>query len=118
MGQGKQFLVRRNFKFPICAPGFGFPDDVVIEKKNKGDSFVESTGVDVKLRNIKFIQHDAIEGILCEYTPSSGISCTFEMFQRTDCEQTVDCWSCVEFNFLYCVVNLTCVCVKETHAIL
>lgn len=49
----------------ITIEGFGFPDDVVIEKKNKGDSFVESTGVDVRLRNIKFIQHDAIEGILC-----------------------------------------------------
>lgn len=49
-------------------PGFGLPDEVVIEKKNKGDSFVESTGSDVKLSNIKFIQHDAIEGILCEYT--------------------------------------------------
>ncbi|XP_071329046.1 SHC SH2 domain-binding protein 1 isoform X2 [Trachinotus anak] len=49
----------------ISVEGFGFPDDVVIEKKNKGDSFVESTGADVKLSNIKFIQHDAIEGILC-----------------------------------------------------
>lgn len=51
----------------VYTPGFGFPDDVVIEKKNKGDSFVESTGADVQLSNIKFIQHDAIEGILCEY---------------------------------------------------
>lgn len=50
----------------VC-PGFGFPDEVVIEKKNKGDSFVESTGADVRLSNIKFIQHDTIEGILCEY---------------------------------------------------
>ncbi|XP_022599170.1 SHC SH2 domain-binding protein 1 isoform X2 [Seriola dumerili] len=49
----------------ITVEGFGFPDDVVIEKKNKGDSFVESTGADVRLSNIKFIQHDAIEGILC-----------------------------------------------------
>ncbi|XP_018548292.1 SHC SH2 domain-binding protein 1 isoform X3 [Lates calcarifer] len=48
----------------ITMEGFGFPDDVVIEKKNKGDSFVESTGADVRLSNIKFIQHDAIEGIL------------------------------------------------------
>lgn len=52
----------------VYTPGFGFPDDVVIEKKNKGDSFVESSGADVKLSNIKFIQHDAIEGILCEYS--------------------------------------------------
>ncbi|XP_035507708.1 SHC SH2 domain-binding protein 1 [Morone saxatilis] len=49
----------------ITIEGFGLPDEVVIEKKNKGDSFVESTGVDVRLSNIKFIQHDAIEGILC-----------------------------------------------------
>ncbi|KAM9832269.1 SHC SH2 domain-binding protein 1 [Neosynchiropus ocellatus] len=48
----------------ITVEGFGLPDDVVIEKKNKGDSFVESTGADVRLSNIKFIQHDAIEGIL------------------------------------------------------
>ncbi|XP_014031033.1 SHC SH2 domain-binding protein 1 [Salmo salar] len=49
----------------ISVEGFGLPDEVVIEKKNKGDSFVESTGADVKVSNIKFIQHDAIEGILC-----------------------------------------------------
>ncbi|XP_034040285.1 SHC SH2 domain-binding protein 1 isoform X2 [Thalassophryne amazonica] len=55
----------------ICLPdsvtieGFGLPDDVVIEKKGKGDSFIESTGADVKLSNIKFKQHDAIEGIVC-----------------------------------------------------
>ncbi|XP_020497113.1 SHC SH2 domain-binding protein 1 [Labrus bergylta] len=49
----------------ISVEGFGLPDEVVIEKKNKGDSFVESTGAEVKLSNIKFIQHDAIEGILC-----------------------------------------------------
>ncbi|XP_070820170.1 SHC SH2 domain-binding protein 1 [Chaetodon trifascialis] len=49
----------------ITMEGFGLPDEVVIEKKNKGDSFVESTGADVRLFNIKFIQHDAIEGILC-----------------------------------------------------
>ncbi|XP_049418197.1 SHC SH2 domain-binding protein 1 [Epinephelus fuscoguttatus] len=49
----------------ITIEGFGLPDEVVIEKKNKGDSFVESTGADVRMSNIKFIQHDAIEGILC-----------------------------------------------------
>ncbi|XP_070765108.1 SHC SH2 domain-binding protein 1 [Enoplosus armatus] len=48
----------------ITIEGFGLPDEVVIEKKNKGDSFVESTGAEVRLSNIKFIQHDAIEGIL------------------------------------------------------
>ncbi|XP_071782252.2 SHC SH2 domain-binding protein 1 [Centroberyx gerrardi] len=49
----------------ITVEGFGLPDEVVIEKKNKGDSFVESTGAVVKISNVKFIQHDAIEGILC-----------------------------------------------------
>jgi hypothetical protein len=39
---------------------------VVIEKKNKGDTFVETTGAAIKISNVKFIQHDAIEGILCE----------------------------------------------------
>lgn len=70
--QFQQCVVCGNVKFPVWSSGFGFPDDVVIEKKNKGDSFVESTGVDVKLRNIKFIQHDAIEGILCEYNVLIG----------------------------------------------
>ncbi|XP_061671543.1 SHC SH2 domain-binding protein 1 [Syngnathoides biaculeatus] len=49
----------------ITVEGFGLPDDVVIEKKNKGDSLIESTGADVKMSNIKFIQHEDIEGILC-----------------------------------------------------
>ncbi|XP_060767608.1 SHC SH2 domain-binding protein 1 isoform X2 [Neoarius graeffei] len=49
----------------IHLEGYGLPDEVVIEKRNKGDTFVESVGVDVKISNLKFIQHDAIEGILC-----------------------------------------------------
>ncbi|XP_048372238.1 SHC SH2 domain-binding protein 1 [Sphaerodactylus townsendi] len=44
--------------------GYGFPDDVVIEKRGKGDAFVECAGADVKISNLKLIQHDAIEGIL------------------------------------------------------
>ncbi|GAA6096542.1 AP-5 complex subunit mu-1 [Tachysurus ichikawai] len=44
---------------------YGLPDEIIIEKRNKGDTFVESIGVDVKISNLKFIQHDAIEGILC-----------------------------------------------------
>lgn len=56
----------------VCFPGFGLPDEVVIEKKDKGDSFIESTGADVKLSNIKFIQHDAIEGILCGYMSNNN----------------------------------------------
>lgn len=49
----------------IEVEGYGLPDEVVIEKRSKGDSFVESTGANVKLSNLKFIQRDAIEGILC-----------------------------------------------------
>ncbi|XP_062247380.1 SHC SH2 domain-binding protein 1 isoform X1 [Platichthys flesus] len=61
------YYVNKSMFIPdsITVEGFGFPDDVVIEKKNKGDSFVETSGADVRLSNIKFIQHDAIEGILC-----------------------------------------------------
>ncbi|XP_077567821.1 SHC SH2 domain-binding protein 1 [Stigmatopora nigra] len=49
----------------ITIEGFGSPDEVVFEKKYHGDSFVVSTGADVRMFNIKLIQHDAIEGILC-----------------------------------------------------
>ncbi|KAG8510011.1 SHC SH2 domain-binding protein 1 [Galemys pyrenaicus] len=44
--------------------GYGLPDDIVIEKRGKGDTFVDCTGADIKISNIKFVQHDAVEGIL------------------------------------------------------
>ncbi|XP_053772203.1 SHC SH2 domain-binding protein 1 [Desmodus rotundus] len=44
--------------------GYGLPDDIVIEQRGKGDTFVDCTGADVKISNIKFVQHDAVEGIL------------------------------------------------------
>ncbi|XP_053304457.1 SHC SH2 domain-binding protein 1 [Spea bombifrons] len=44
--------------------GYGLPDDVVIEKKGKGDSFVDCTGAHVKISNVKFIQHEGVEGII------------------------------------------------------
>lgn len=44
--------------------GYGPPDDIVIEKEGKGDTFVDCTGVDVRISSIKFIQHDSVEGIL------------------------------------------------------
>uniref|UniRef100_A0A4X1TTV7 SHC SH2 domain-binding protein 1 n=1 Tax=Sus scrofa TaxID=9823 RepID=A0A4X1TTV7_PIG len=44
--------------------GYGLPDDIVIEKRGKGDTFVDCTGADVKISSIKFVQHDAVEGIL------------------------------------------------------
>ncbi|XP_072321779.1 SHC SH2 domain-binding protein 1 [Eucyclogobius newberryi] len=61
------FNVTSSINLPdsVTIEGFGLPDEVVIEKKGKGDSFVDSTGTNVKISNIKFIQHDAIEGILC-----------------------------------------------------
>ncbi|KAK7813516.1 hypothetical protein U0070_012521 [Myodes glareolus] len=44
--------------------GYGLPDDIVIEKRGKGDTFVDCTGMNVKISSIKFIQHDSVEGIL------------------------------------------------------
>ncbi|KAM6223725.1 SHC SH2 domain-binding protein 1 [Rhynchocyon petersi] len=44
--------------------GYGLPDDIVIEKRGKGDTFVDCTGADIKISGIKFVQHGAIEGIL------------------------------------------------------
>ncbi|XP_068549643.1 SHC SH2 domain-binding protein 1 isoform X1 [Anas acuta] len=44
--------------------GYGLPDDIVIEKQGKGDNFVDCTGANVKISNLKLIQHDAVEGIL------------------------------------------------------
>uniref|UniRef100_A0A8B9LIR6 SHC SH2-domain binding protein 1 n=1 Tax=Astyanax mexicanus TaxID=7994 RepID=A0A8B9LIR6_ASTMX len=49
---------------PLSA-GYGLPDEIVIEKKNKGNTFVESSAASAKISNLKFIQHDAIEGIMC-----------------------------------------------------
>ncbi|XP_068113681.1 SHC SH2 domain-binding protein 1 isoform X2 [Hyperolius riggenbachi] len=48
----------------IQIEGYGMPDDIIIEKKGKGDKFVECSGPDVKLSNIKLIQHNAVEGIV------------------------------------------------------
>lgn len=44
--------------------GYGLPDDIVIEKQGKGDNFVDCTGANIKISNLKLIQHDAVEGIL------------------------------------------------------
>uniref|UniRef100_A0A3B3RNH5 SHC binding and spindle associated 1 n=1 Tax=Paramormyrops kingsleyae TaxID=1676925 RepID=A0A3B3RNH5_9TELE len=49
----------------IQVEGFGLSDEVVIEKRGKGDAFIEATAANAKISNLKFIQHDAIEGILC-----------------------------------------------------
>ncbi|KAB0406674.1 hypothetical protein E2I00_018681, partial [Balaenoptera physalus] len=48
----------------IDLKGYGLPDDIVIEKGGKGDTFVGCTGVDIKISSIKFVSHDAVEGIL------------------------------------------------------
>nr|XP_033796154.1 SHC SH2 domain-binding protein 1 [Geotrypetes seraphini] len=47
--------------------GYGFPDDIVIEKQGKGDNFVDCTAANVKISNMKFVQHDAVEGIISIY---------------------------------------------------
>ncbi|KAM8946003.1 SHC SH2 domain-binding protein 1 [Pelodytes ibericus] len=44
--------------------GYGLPDDIIIEKMGKGDSFVDCTGAHVRISNVKFVQHEAVEGIL------------------------------------------------------
>ncbi|XP_078527617.1 SHC SH2 domain-binding protein 1 isoform X1 [Lissotriton helveticus] len=44
--------------------GYGLPDDIVIEKLGKGDNFVDCTGANIKISNMKFVQHDAVEGIV------------------------------------------------------
>ncbi|XP_048886256.1 SHC SH2 domain-binding protein 1 [Brienomyrus brachyistius] len=61
------YLVSRSINIPdsIEVEGFGLSDEVVIEKRGKGDAFIESTAANAKISNLKFIQHDAIEGILC-----------------------------------------------------
>ncbi|NXU55199.1 SHCBP protein, partial [Turnix velox] len=47
--------------------GYGLPDDVVIEKRGKGDNFVDCIGANVKISSLKLVQHDAVEGILSKY---------------------------------------------------
>lgn len=60
--------------------GYGLPDDIVIEKRGKGDTFMDGTGEDIKISNIKFVQHDAVEGILSKYL---NIWCIFFLgFER------------------------------------
>ncbi|XP_055582799.1 SHC SH2 domain-binding protein 1 isoform X2 [Falco cherrug] len=44
--------------------GYGLPDDIVIEKRGKGDNFVDCTGANIKISSLKLVQHDAVEGIL------------------------------------------------------
>ncbi|XP_056381673.1 SHC SH2 domain-binding protein 1 isoform X2 [Hyla sarda] len=48
----------------VHVEGYGMPDDIIIEKKGKGDKFVECAGPHVKLSNMKLIQHNAVEGIV------------------------------------------------------
>ncbi|XP_058010947.1 SHC SH2 domain-binding protein 1 isoform X2 [Ahaetulla prasina] len=48
----------------VALEGYGLPDDIVIEKQGKTHAFVECTGKDVKISNLKFIQHDTEKGIL------------------------------------------------------
>lgn len=49
---------------PLSPSGYGLPDDIVIEKRGKGDTFVDCSGADVRISCMKFVQHDAVEGIL------------------------------------------------------
>lgn len=49
---------------PLSPSGYGLPDDIVIEKRGRGDTFVDCSGADVRISCMKFVQHDAVEGIL------------------------------------------------------
>ncbi|XP_009080399.1 PREDICTED: SHC SH2 domain-binding protein 1, partial [Acanthisitta chloris] len=44
--------------------GYGLPDDIVIEKRGKGDNFFDCTGANIRISSLKLVQHDAVEGIL------------------------------------------------------
>uniref|UniRef100_A0A672V6V7 SHC SH2 domain-binding protein 1 n=1 Tax=Strigops habroptila TaxID=2489341 RepID=A0A672V6V7_STRHB len=44
--------------------GYGLPDDIVIEKRGKGDNFVDCAGKNIRISSLKLVQHDAVEGIL------------------------------------------------------
>ncbi|XP_057257100.1 SHC SH2 domain-binding protein 1 [Pezoporus wallicus] len=44
--------------------GYGLPDDIVIEKRGKGDNFVDCTGNNIRISSLKLVQHDAVEAIL------------------------------------------------------
>ncbi|XP_070808997.1 SHC SH2 domain-binding protein 1 isoform X1 [Pituophis catenifer annectens] len=48
----------------VALEGYGLPDDIVIEKQGKPHAFVECTGKDVKISNLKLIQRDTEKGIL------------------------------------------------------
>ncbi|XP_059849464.1 SHC SH2 domain-binding protein 1 isoform X1 [Hypanus sabinus] len=49
----------------IQVEGYGLPDDIVLVKEGKGDTFIDCTATCVKISNLKLIQYDATEGILC-----------------------------------------------------
>ncbi|PKU36553.1 shc sh2 domain-binding protein 1 [Limosa lapponica baueri] len=54
-------LGSENFGLDKC---YGMPDDIVIEKRGKGDNFVDCTGANIRISSLKLVQHDAVEGIL------------------------------------------------------
>lgn len=60
--------------------GYGLPDDIVIEKQGKGDNFVDCTGANIKISNLKLIQHDAVEGILSKCKSILNFSWIFYNF--------------------------------------
>ena len=62
--------------FLLSSLGYGLTDDIVIEKRGKGDTFVDCTGADIKISSIKFVQHGAVEGILSKYLNISFIICS------------------------------------------
>ncbi|XP_015674445.1 SHC SH2 domain-binding protein 1 [Protobothrops mucrosquamatus] len=77
----------------VTLEGYGLPDDIVIEKQGKVHAFVECAGKDVKISNLKLIQHDAVKGILSVHQGRTTLeNCVLQ------CETTgVAIWTSAEF---------------------
>ncbi|NP_001087996.1 SHC SH2 domain-binding protein 1 homolog B [Xenopus laevis] len=86
-----------NIMDSIEIEGYGLPDDVIIEKKGKGDSFVDCNGAHVKISNVKFVQHEAVEGIITIHSGTTELdNCVLQ------CETTgVTVKKCAELLMKY-----------------
>ncbi|KAM4720793.1 SHC SH2 domain-binding protein 1 [Rhinophrynus dorsalis] len=78
--------------------GYGLPDDIVIEKRGKGDNFVDCSGACIKISNVKFVQHDAVEGIISIHSGKTELdNCVLQ------CETTgVTVKKSAELSMNYC----------------
>ncbi|MEE6500581.1 hypothetical protein FKM82_003839 [Ascaphus truei] len=78
--------------------GYGLPDEIVIEKRGKGDHFINCTGAHIKMSNVKFVQHDAVEGVISLQSGKTELdNCVFQ------CETTgVTVRTSAELLMKYC----------------